>query len=368
MNPLRHEMTDMTTETKTSYDIGIDLGTSNCALAYHVAEENPVISQEPKFTIEQLKIAQLESPGSVIKRYTLPSAIYLPRPGEVEDRELNLPWSNLSGESLHPQPGDAIFATGRWALQHGSLNPDRIIVSAKSWLCFDQVPREDAILPWQSSEEAIKSSPVKISQYLLEHLLDAASFEWDEPDLKEKANLVITVPASFDEIARTLTIRAAHNAGIKNVTLLEEPLAAFYAWVGKDQSHWRDQIESNDLILVCDVGGGTSDFSLISAQEDNHRQLQLERVSVGKHLLLGGDNIDLALAYTLRSKLELEGHSVDQWQMESLRLAAREAKEQLLTRHDLDEIPIAVASRGSSLFASSLSTSFKKRGVGKYSP
>lgn len=317
-------------------DLGIDLGTSNCAIAYVESESGD---------IKQVEITQVASPGAMISKSTMASALYSPREGEVLESDLNLPWTKT------PQQ----HAVGFWALEHGSLNPDRVIVSAKSWLCFDQIARDEPILPWGSEDASIKRSPIDASKAYLSHLLSALRYELDQR-LSESFHTVLTVPASFDEVARKLTLQAAKDAGLDQITLIEEPLAAFYAWIANDTEHWRDQLSAGDLVLVCDVGGGTTDFSLISVMEDTKGLLQLERIAVGKHLLLGGDNMDLALAFALKMKLEAKGHSVDDWQMQSLRLAARSAKEQLLSHPEEQSYPISIASRGSSLFETSLST------------
>ncbi|MFW7380684.1 MAG: Hsp70 family protein [Oligoflexus sp.] len=317
-------------------DVGIDLGTSNCALAYY---------QEDYPHIQQLAVEQLESPGHIFKRSTLPSAIYLPSEDEIspEDRQLSWPSSEqLSG------------ILGAYAFQHGSLNPERLISSAKSWLCFGQTHRDEAILPWGAGAGIPKMSPVQASAAFLKHLRQALAETTQQQDWPGSGHTVVTVPASFDEIARQLTVQAVQEAELGECTLLEEPLAAFYAWIAQDEKHWREQVEAGDLVLVCDVGGGTCDFSLI-AVGDEDGQLQLERIAVGKHLLLGGDNMDLALAYHLQEELKAEGHELDHWQLLSLKLNCRQAKELLLAEPDRPEVALSIASRGSSLFASSIS-------------
>ena len=171
--------------------------------------------------------------------------------------------------------------------------------------------------------------------------------------------IVVTVPASFDEVARSLTAEAAEAAGLGNVTLLEEPQAAFYAWTARAGRQWRDAVAPGDIILVCDVGGGTADFSLM-AVTDVAGNLELERISVGEHILLGGDNMDLALAYTLQARLETEGKSLDDWQFLTLVHAASRAKITLFEDNSLAEAPIAVPSRGSSLFAKTIATALDR--------
>lgn len=319
-------------------DVGIDLGTSNCALAFYAGEEVPV---------QQLAIEQLEAPGQVLKRSSLPSAIYLPSERELDQSDCLLSWAQDPSESRSDQ------AIGQWAFQHGSLNPERLIVSAKSWLCFGQAHREDSILPFGAGSQVPKMSPVQASTEYLRHLSNALATELEENSWQDFGHCVVTVPASFDEIARHLTQKAVMDAGLE-CTLLEEPLAAFYGWVAQDEKHWRDQLEAKDLILVADLGGGTSDFSLI-ATGDQDGDLQLERIAVGRHLLLGGDNMDLALAFHLQVELEEQGHELDHWQLASLKLNCRQAKELLLAEPERDEVAISIASRGSSLFESSIS-------------
>lgn len=218
------------------------------------------------------------------------------------------------------------------------------------------------MLPWGSDIEEARLSALDCSRRYLEHiregLLHAERLNGREWDLAE-GQIVLTVPASFDDVARTLTAEAAEAAGLGAVTLLEEPQAAFYSWTAQSGREWRSQIGPGDIVLVCDVGGGTADFSLIAVAETGG-ELQLERISVGEHILLGGDNMDLALAYVLRARLEDEGRSIDDWQFLALVHAASQAKVRLLEAPDLTEVPITVPSRGSSLFAGSVSTALDR--------
>ncbi len=329
--------------------LGIDLGTSNSAVAFAPAdgEEAPEI----------LELAQLTAANALGSQSTLPSATYLPHPGEFSSGLPALPWQS-GGE------GGEKGLIGQFARNHGALIPDRLVTSAKSWLSNVHVDPRSAVLPWASEIPAEeKASALGVSQGYLEHLRECARLAKDVAI--EDGEIVVTVPASFDEVARNLTLEAARGAGLGDVVLLEEPQAAFYAWTAQAGSHWRDQVSPGDVILVCDVGGGTADFSLIAISE-REGELALERIAVGEHLLLGGDNMDLALAYTLRAKLEAEGKTLDDWQMLSLTHGCRRAKEELFGRDDLDEAPIAVPSRGAGLFAKTLSVTLDRatlRGV-----
>lgn len=312
--------------------LGMDLGTSNCAVARALLEGEGV---------EVLPVPQCVRPGAVEARMTLPSAVFLPLPDEFGAGEFSLPW----GE------GDAGCVTGVFARERGALAPDRQISSAKSWLCHAQADRRGAILPWGSQAPVQKLSPVEVSARLLRHLRESAA-----PALCDggAVKTVLTIPASFDEAARALTLEAAEAAGLTDVLLLEEPQAAFYAWIANNPDTWRTQVGAGDLVLVCDVGGGTADFSLIAVADDGSGNLTLERLSVGEHILLGGDNMDLALAHALRAQAEAEGTTLDGWQFLALTHAARAAKETLFAREELAEVPVAVAGRGSSLFASTV--------------
>ena len=240
--------------------------------------------------------------------------------------------------------------------------PDRLVTSAKSWLSNPHIDPKQSTLPWRSDSAEEKLSPFEVSRRYLQHLKEAflhtvhaQGRQWDLGD----GQIVVTVPASFDEVARSLTAEAAAAAGLGNVTLLEEPQAAFYAWTAQAGRQWRDAVAPGDIILVCDVGGGTADFSLI-AVTDVAGNLELERISVGEHILLGGDNMDLALAYTLQARLEAEGKSLDAWQFQALVHAASRAKITLFEDTTLAEAPIAVPSRGSSLFAKTIATALDR--------
>ncbi|MBL8471112.1 MAG: Hsp70 family protein [Rhodocyclaceae bacterium] len=333
------------------YSLGIDLGTSNSCVS---------LCRTDGSAAEAVPITQSLGPGVIAEKPLLPSVLYLPAAGEYAEGALALPWG-----------GDAGRVAGYFARERAALVPDRVVNSAKSWLCNPHVDRRAPILPWQSDVDSGKVSPFDASRLYLEHLRAAVAQHFaqrGESVRAEDCQVVLTVPASFDEVARTLTHDAARAAGLGNVTLLEEPQAAFYAWIAHalanpDQRAWNDQVTAGDLVLVCDVGGGTTDFSLIAVAESADglsKALELHRIAVGEHILLGGDNMDLALAYMLKGKIEETGTELDDWQFQGLVQGARAAKEKLLADAALEELPIAVASRGSKLFAKTLSTTLTR--------
>src|SRR4051794_29182917 len=325
------------------FSLAIDLGTSNSAIAIADLETGET---------RMIEIAQSLGPNQIGEMPTLPSAIYIPHSEEFPESSFPLPWNDAREPAI----------IGQFAREHGALVPDRLVTSAKSWLSNPHIDPKQRILPWRSDIAEEKLSPLECSRRYLEHLRDAflhaeraQGRDWD---LRE-AQIVLTVPASFDEVARSLTAEAARAAGLGDVTLLEEPQAAFYAWTGQTGRAWHDLVGPGDIVLVCDVGGGTADFSLI-AVTDKDGDLELERISVGEHILLGGDNMDLALAYTIQSKLEDEGKTLDSWQFLSLVHGAARAKITLFEDTGLSEAPIAVPSRGSSLFASTIATALDR--------
>jgi Hsp70 protein len=326
------------------FSLGIDLGTTNSAIA---------LTDLASDHTEVLEVTQILGPNQIGEKPTLPSALYIPHRDEFPENSFPLPWENAAGN---------ITMTGHFAREHGVLIPDRLITSAKSWLSNPHIDPKRPSLPWRSEIQEEKLSPFECSRRYLAHLknafLYAGRVQGRNWDLSE-TEIVLTVPASFDAVAQTLTAEAAEAAGLGQVTLLEEPQAAFYAWLAQAGREWRSLISPGDIILVCDIGGGTADFSLI-AVTDSNGTLELERISVGEHILLGGDNMDLALAYTLQAKLEAEGKSIDSWQFLALVHAASRAKVALLDDDKLPEVPIAVPSRGSSLFARTVSTTLER--------
>jgi hypothetical protein len=321
------------------FSLGIDLGTTNSAVAITDLETDRT---------DIVEITQILGANRIGESPTLPSALYIPHPDEFPENAFSLPWRDEARDG-------AII--GHFARDHGALVPDRLVTSAKSWLSNPHIDPTQRTLPWKS-DIAEKLSSFDCSRRYLEHIkegfLYAERAQGRDWELSE-GQIVLTVPASFDEVARNLTAEAAEAAGLGKVTLLEEPLAAFYAWTAQAGKEWRAQVSPGDIVLVCDVGGGTADFSLIAVTE-NEGALALERISVGEHILLGGDNMDLALAYALRAQLETEGKRIDDWQFLGLVHAAAKAKVVLFEDPSVDQIPIAVPSRGSSLLAGTIST------------
>ena len=320
------------------YIVGIDLGTTNSALAYSeaAAEEGGPISVH--------SIPQLVNANEVADRTLLPSFLYIPGSLDFPKDAIVLPWDS------EPQ-----FVIGELARKRGAESPARLVASAKSWLSNAAVDRTTAILPWQTPEEIPKISPLQASSQYLQYLRTV----WDVGDHNQSAlaeqEVLLTVPASFDEEARELTRRAAEHAGLPAVTLLEEPQAAFYAWLETQGERWRERIKVGDLVLVCDVGGGTTDFSLIAVSEHNG-ELELKRVAVGEHILLGGDNMDLALARVLQQKLEAAGHRIDTWQLHALWHQCRIAKEKLFNDEESQKQPITLLGKGTKLIGGTIST------------
>ncbi|HWV38216.1 MAG TPA: Hsp70 family protein [Vulgatibacter sp.] len=320
--------------------LGLDLGTTNVGLAHGEAEGEAPPSVFP--------IPQVIHAGEVAARDLLPSFLYLPGEVELPAGSLALPWD--------PDRG---YAVGAFAREQGARVPSRLVSSAKSWLSHAGADRRAPILPWEAPEEVAKVSPVEATSRYLAHVKEA----WNEahPGSRlEDQDLVLTVPASFDAVARELTVEAAHAAGIgAHLTLLEEPQAALYAWVASSGGAWRKQVHPGDLILVCDVGGGTVDFSLIAVLEEEGT-LQLSRVAVGDHILLGGDNMDLALAFAVRARLEAEGKALDDWQLRALTHGCRVAKEALFAVPSLDEAPVVIPGRGSKLIGGTIRTELRR--------
>nr|WP_208296123.1 Hsp70 family protein [Telluria antibiotica] len=291
-----------------------------------------------------LGIPQLSGPGTVEALPLLPSFLYLPHPDELAPGDLALPWTN----------GQAAPVVGDMARSRGAATPIRLVSSAKSWLSHPSVDRRAAILPTDAPEEVERVSPLAASTRYLEHL--KAAWNAAHPDAPfERQAVTVTIPASFDPAARELTAEAAHNAGYGTPTLLEEPQAALYSWIQGSGGRWRKQVKAGDIVLVVDVGGGTSDFSLIAILERDGN-LEPHRVAVGDHILLGGDNMDLALAHLVARKLQANGTQLDAWQMRALTYACRGAKEHLLADADATTWPIVVPSRGSKLIGGSIRT------------
>jgi hypothetical protein len=322
------------------YIVGIDLGTTNSALARCDAT-----AAEEESRIEVRSIPQLVNPNEVAERTLLPSFLYIPGEFDFPKGSLALPWE--------PEPKLVI---GELARKRGAESPARLVASAKSWLSYAGVNRTAPILPWQAPEEVPKLSPVEASSQFLRYLRTV----WDSGEAGEQLALaeqevLLTVPASFDEEARELTRRAAEQAGFQHVTLLEEPQAAFYAWLESQGDAWRRRIKVGDLVLVCDVGGGTTDLSLIVVSEEDG-DLTLKRVAVGDHILLGGDNMDLALARVLQQRLEASGNRIDTWQLHGLWHQCRMEKEKLFESPKTQKRPITLLGKGTKLVGGTIKT------------
>ena len=321
------------------FSIGIDLGTTHCALSYvdmQASDGEQVVQQV-------LDVPQLTAPASVEGRPLLPSFLYLPHESELPAADLALPWGTSA---------DAV--AGEFARQRGAATPIRLVASAKSWLCHPGVDRRAPLLPADAPPEVERISPLAASTRYLQHLRQA----WDaaHPGAPfDQQDITVTIPASFDPAARELTAEACRAAGYQQLTLLEEPQAALYSWIQASGGRWRKQVAHGDVILVVDVGGGTTDLSLIAVLEQGGN-LQLQRVAVGEHILLGGDNMDLALAYGVARKLAAEGRQLDAWQTRALAHGCRAAKEQLLADDALQAVPVVVPSRGSKLIGGSIRT------------
>ncbi|MCG8556600.1 MAG: Hsp70 family protein [Proteobacteria bacterium] len=321
------------------FGVGIDLGTTHCALCFVPFEQAEAAGTRTGETLDHqdLAIAQMVAPGEVERRPLLPSFAYLPHGAEFRDADLQLPWPSKAGAPL----------VGELARRAGASTPMRLIASAKSWLCHPGVDRQAAILPIEAPEDVPRLSPVQASVRYLEHL--KAAWELEHPDAPlGQQDVTITIPASFDPAARELTAAAAKRAGCERLTLLEEPQAAVYSWIVGSRGRWRDKVQVGDVVLVVDVGGGTTDLSLIAVRQDAGA-LELHRVAVGDHILLGGDNMDLALAHAVRAKLQAKGKRLDPWQMRALTHACRAAKETLLSDASVESVPVVVPARGSKL-------------------
>jgi hypothetical protein len=318
------------------YIIGIDLGTTNSTVAYvDCAQEIPAI--------HNFRIPQLTAPGCIELRASLPSFCYIASEGEYPKGALDLPW----GRPSH-------ICVGLLAQREGARVPSRLVQSAKSWLCHAAANRRDRILPFEGEDERLKISPIKAAELYLQHIKEAWNFvmaKGHPDDAFEHQEIVLTVPASFDEVARALTAEAAKKAGLTHLTLVEEPQAAFYAWLAQNESSWQQLLPEGSSVLICDVGGGTTDFSLIEV-ESSETGPRLRRMSVGDHLLLGGDNIDAAIAHVIENELDIEELSLSEWSQ--LRQQARLAKEALLSEESkITEFTVVLQGKGASVIKGS---------------
>ena len=325
------------------YVIGIDLGTTNSVVAYASID---VDSDTP--LIELLQLPQLVAAGTVEAHESLPSFVYLATEAEANNQSLDLPW-----------PSETKTAVGQFARTRSADAPNRSVVSAKSWLCHNKVDRRAPILPFDAPEDVGKISPVEATRQYLAHLAAAWNHKFPDTPIQQQ-QVVLTVPASFDPVARELTRESAVAAGLPaDFVLLEEPQAALYAWLNQQGDDWRKKLSVGKTILVCDVGGGTTDLTLISVEEDAGN-LELNRVAVGNHLLVGGDNMDLATAHVVAEKFAEKGTKLNPWQSVSLWHSCRKAKETLMSPSGPETHSISVLGRGSKLIGNTVTTEVNK--------
>jgi molecular chaperone DnaK (HSP70) len=334
-----------------SYIIGIDLGTTNCGLAYvDNAEESSALQNLPP--VRLFAVPQLVNPNEVRDESLLPSFLYIPGPADFPAGSLSLPWNETPA-----------FVTGQLAQKRGVENAGRLVSSAKSWLSHSGIDRTASILPITGPDGVGKISPVAASRAYLEHLREAWNSKMRQTPFEEQ-QILVTVPASFDAVARELTQHAAEQAGYRNVVFLEEPQAAFYSWI-EQNPNWREQVGVGDLILVVDIGGGTTDFTLIKVTESDG-ELALERVAVGEHILLGGDNMDLALARTVEANLAGKGTKLDAGQLNALWQQCRVAKEKLLEADaSVAEHPVTILGRGTGLVGGTIKSSLTREDLNR---
>ncbi len=331
----------MTTEiADRRFIIGIDLGTTNCAVSYVDLQEKGSAAKR----IRIFKIPQMTGSGEVNRLPVLPSFLYIPGEFDISRDAIVELWDGA----------DSNFA-GAFARDHGARVPARLVSSAKSWLCHAKVDRQARILPWGADKEVPKVSPVMATAAYLKHIRMAWNHSWgpDESLHLENQLIVATVPASFDEVAREFTLEAAKLGGLSNVILLEEPLAAFYSWLMRHENDWQDFVQTGELILICDVGGGTTDFTLIILREAEGSP-RFERIAVGDHLILGGDNIDLALARRVETGLSGPRRSMSTNRWKALCHQCRQAKESILGG-SAETFKVTLMGEGSRLIAGTLS-------------
>ncbi len=328
------------------YVIGIDLGTTNSVVAYA-----PTSNDSNAPSIEILQLPQLVAAGTIESRESLPSFAYLATEAESNNQSLDLPWAS-----------ETKTAVGEFARIRSADAPNRSVVSAKSWLCHHDVDRRAPILPFNAPDDVGKISPVEATRQYLAHLAAAWNQQFPESPIQQQ-QVVLTVPASFDPVARELTRESAVAAGLPaDFVLLEEPQAALYAWLNQQGDDWRKKLSVGKTILVCDVGGGTTDLTLISVEEEAGN-LQLNRVAVGNHLLVGGDNMDLATAHVVANKFAEKGTKLNPWQSVSLWHSCRKAKETLMSPSGPETHSISVLGRGSKLIGNTVTTEVNKNEI-----
>jgi molecular chaperone DnaK (HSP70) len=332
------------------YLVGIDLGTSNTAVAY---AQRAGGAKPPE--IRLFEIEQLTALGEVAPRPTLPSVRYHPAEDEIGDRDLQLPWS---GTELAGVPRGLV---GELARELGAQVPGRLVSSAKSWLSHEAVDRTAAILPWGAAEGVAKVSPLAASASYLAHIHAAWNHRFPEAPLARQ-EIIITVPASFDEGARALTQEAARLAGLPRIRLVEEPQAAFYDWLFRHRETLAEALKDTRLALVCDVGGGTTDFTLLKVESGDGLP-RVSRIAVGDHLMLGGDNMDLGLAQVAEGRLGARGGKLGTAQLAQLVQQCRRAKETLLAEQAPDSTPVTLLGRGAGLIGGARRTQLSREEV-----
>ncbi|ELA8360824.1 TPA: hsp70 family protein [Vibrio alginolyticus] len=331
--------------------VGIDLGTTNTVVAYCEITDNLEQSEVSLFDIDQLI-----GPGEVVRKPLLPSFRYHPAVGQISPSDLTLPWEN------EPVSGDiSNVIVGEWARELGAKVEGRQVSSAKSWLSHQAVDRSSDILPWAGAQDVDKVSPVIASASYLNHIRQAWNYRHPSNKLEDQ-DVVVTVPASFDETARKLTLEAAELAGLKKIVLLEEPQAVCYDWYARHQQTAANELKDLPLILVCDVGGGTTDLSLIEASFSSQDELALDRIGVGEHLMLGGDNLDLALAHLAESRFN-QSKKLTAASLTKLIQQTRKAKENLLSASAPEEVKITMLGSGSKLLGGTKSIGLSKQEV-----
>ncbi|WP_423839565.1 hsp70 family protein [Vibrio mytili] len=332
--------------------VGIDLGTTNTVVAYCEITDNLEQSEVSLFDIDQLI-----GPGEVVRKALLPSFRYHPAEGQISPSDLTLPWDN------QPVPGDINnVIVGEWARELGAKVEGRQVSSAKSWLSHQAVDRSSDILPWAGAQDVDKVSPVIASASYLNHIRQAWNYRHPSNKLEDQ-EVVVTVPASFDETARKLTLEAAELAGLTKIVLLEEPQAVCYDWYARHQQTASEELKELPLILVCDVGGGTTDLSLIEAKfGGSSEELALDRIGVGEHLMLGGDNLDLALAHLAENRFN-QSKKLTAASLTKLIQQTRKAKESLLSASAPDDVKITMLGSGSKLLGGTKSISLSKQEV-----
>ncbi|OUL87615.1 Hsp70 family protein, partial [Paraburkholderia hospita] len=336
------------------FTVGIDLGTSNTVVAYVETGSDD---------IRVFEVDQLVGPGELAARPLLPSVRYHPAAGELNPGDVQLPWPQATEQPGGTQPP----VVGQLARALGAQVPGRLVTSAKSWLSHASVDRLAPILPWGAPDDVAKVSPVAASASYLAHVRAAWNTRFPDAPL-EQQNVVLTVPASFDEGARALTLEAARLAKLPALRLLEEPQAAFYDWLFHHRVNLREELNDTKLVLICDVGGGTTDLTLIKVHIDASGEPQLTRIGVGNHLMLGGDNMDLALARLAETRLtqSQDGQArLSAASLSQLVERCRVAKEQLLDADAPESVAITLLGSGSRLIGGARTTHLTRDEIGR---